>query len=299
MSTTLRTLVLIAAVSATACSRADDDANPAADAVRARGVALMEEGKHDLAIEALDSAIALRPNDVVAYRNRGMAHRSRDELDLAIQDFTKAIELNPRSSSAYNSRGFTYQLKGDYQRALEDFDKTIELAPNSPSAYRNRANTRIIFGRFAEAASDLERAVKFHEDSAVMKATKYYNETGGYGVVWLHVAKMRAGLDDSAQFAANAARVDSAGWPRPVISFFQGKLTADQLVAGTAAVTDERLRNDQRCGAEFFAGQAAMWKKQPDEARKRFEAVTSTCSKRFTEHAVAVAELARLGAPGT
>jgi lipoprotein NlpI len=107
---------------------------------------------------------------------------------------------------------------------------------------------------------------------------------------------MRDGQDDAAEFAANAARIDSAYWPRPVVSFFEGRLTADQLVAQTASVADPKLRTDQRCGAEFFAGQAAIWRKQLPEARKRLETMTTTCSKQFIEHAVAVADLARLGA---
>jgi lipoprotein NlpI len=288
--------VLFLVLAGTAACGAAGSADAAADAVRVRGEAYLNQGKHDLAIHAFDSAIALRPNDHLAFRSRGAAHRAKDEIDRAIQDFDRAIELKPDFASAINSRGFAYQLKGDYERASRDFDRAIELAPANPAAYRNRANTRFILGRFADAATDLERSVKVHADSVAAQPGKRFNETGGYAVVWLHLARMRAGQDDATEFTANAARVDSVSWPRPVIAFFQGKLTADQLVAGTAAEADPRLRNDQRCGAEFFAGQAAMWKQQSSEARKRFETVVSTCSKRFTEHAVAVAELSRPGA---
>ena len=87
---------------------------------------------------------------------------------------------------------------------------------------------------------------------------------------------------------ANAARVDSATWPGPVLAFFAGRLTADQLVAW-ADKAEPKLRSDQHCGSEFFAGQVAMWKKQ---------AARATCSKRYTEHAAATADLARLAATG-
>ena len=296
MIKTTRVWVLFLVLGAAAACGDADSADTAADGVRARGEAYANQGRHDLAIHAFDSAIALRPNDHLAYRSRGVAYRATDEIDRAIQDLDRAIELKPDFASAINSRGFAYQLKGDYERASLDFDRSIELAPGNPAAYMNRANARFILGRFADAATDLERSLKVHQDSVAAQPGKRLNETGGYGVVWLHVARMRAGQDDAAEFTANAARVDSVGWPRPVISFFEGKLTADQLVAGTAAEADPRLRNDQRCGAEFFAGQAAMWKQQTSEARKRFETVVSTCSKRFTEHAVAAAELSRLGA---
>jgi lipoprotein NlpI len=265
-----------------------------ADAYNSRGNAYASKGDHDRAIASFDSAIGLRPAYAFAFRNRGVSYAAKSDLDRAIQDFDRAIALDPAYAGALNSRGFARQMTGDHERALQDYDRSIELAPESQVAYRNRANVRFILGRFDEAASDLERSVKFVE--AATPAPARFNETGGYAVVWLHVARMRAGQDDASEFAANSARIDSTYWPRPVVSFFEGKLTADQLVAQTASVADSKLRNDQRCGAEFFAGQAAIWRKQPSEARKRLETMTRTCSKRFIEHAVAEADLARLGA---
>jgi len=314
--------LILGVASAAGCNKAGTDA----DAVRARGLAQMHSGKfdqaiaafdsaiqmnpndadaynsrgnahaskrdHDRAIVSFDSAIRLRPNYALAFRNRGVSHAATDDFDRAMKDFDQAIALKPDYASAFNSRGFARQLTGDYEHALQDDDRSIELAPESPAAYRNRANVRFILGRFGDAASDLERSVKFIE--AATPRSERFNETGGYAVVWLHVAKMRQGQDDAAEFAINSARVDSTYWPRPLITFFQGKLTADELVALTASVADPKLRNDQRCGAQFFAGQSALWKKQFGEARTRLTTMSTTCSKRFIENAAAVADLARL-----
>ena len=316
--------LIVILASATACRKAA----PNSDGARARGIALLDQGKYDLAIQVLDSAIAkkpddaeaynsrgnayaakreldraiqnydsaitLRPDNAFAYKNRGTSYASKDEFDHAIQDLDQAIKIKPDFSGAFNSRGFAYYLKGDYERAVQDYSQAIQLTPEGGAAYRNRANALFVLGRFAEAAGDLERSLKHHKGTSATQPAKYLDETGAYTVVWLHVAKMRQGQDDAAQFATNSARVDPATWPGPVIAFFDGKLTADQLVAGTTSA-EERLRSDQRCGSEFFAGQVAMWKKQPEEARKRFEATRATCSKRYTEHATAVAELGRLG----
>jgi lipoprotein NlpI len=293
MKHTVSTAFLILGLaSATACGSGSSQS--AADALEKRGTAHAAKHEYDLAIASFDSAIQLRPNQASAYRNRGINYVAKDEFDRAIQDFDQAIKLKPDFTGAYNSRGFAKQLKGDYENALRDYDRAIELAPGNTVAFRNRANVEFILGRFGDAARDLERSVKFVEAST--QPTARFNETGGYAVVWLHVAKMRQGLDDSAEFRANAARIDSAYWPRPVISFFEGKLTADQLIAQTASVSNPKLRDDQRCGAEFFAGQAAIWKKQLAEARKHLETMSTTCSKRFVENAAAVADLGRLAA---
>jgi lipoprotein NlpI len=295
---------MLGMVSATACDKitcmrpasplCSDTRQSAAEAYDKRGSSYAAKREYEHAIASFDSAIQLRPNFASAYRNRGISYVAKDEFDRAIQDFDSAIKLNPEYAGAFNSRGFAKQLRGDYESALLDFDRTITLAPENALAYRNRANVEFILGRFGDAARDLERSVQFVQASSPPAAR--FNETGGYAVVWLHVAKMRQGLDDTAEFRANSARIDSTYWPRPVISFFEGKLTADQLVAQTASVTDPKLRDDQRCGAEFFAGQAAIWKKQLAEARRRLTTMSTTCSKRFVENAAAVADLRRLEA---
>ena len=263
-----------------------------ADSYNSRGNAYALKRDHDRAIADFDSAIALRPTSPLAYKNRGVSYSAKFAFERALKDFDQSIKLMPNFAGALNSRGFARQMTGDYMGALQDYDRAIQLAPESQVAYRNRANVLIILGRFKDAAKDLERSIS--RVAASTPAPARFNESGAYAVVWLHVAKMRDGQNDSAQFAAMSARVDSVSWPRPVISFFENRITSDQLVAQTSLVADAKLRSDQRCGAEFFAGQAAIWKRQLPEARKRLTTMTSTCSKSFVEYAVATADLARL-----
>lgn len=320
---TTAVLLTLALGTTIGCGQSKADA---AAAVKARGVYHLQAGKYDLAIQAFDSAIAMKPDDsdafnsrgnayaskkdldraiqnydsaitlrpeqAFAYKNRGTTYAAKDQVDRAIQDFDQAIALKPDFAGAYNGRGFAHQRKGEYERAIQDFDKSIQLAPGSSAAYRNRANLHFILGHFAESAADLEKALQVYESEG--RLSDPFNETTAYAVVWLHAAKMRLGQNDSAEFATRSARIDSVSWPRPIVSFFTGRMTADQLVANTANA-EERLRNDQRCGAEFFAGQAAMARKQSAEARKRFEATKTFCSKRYVEHMVAEAELGRMG----
>lgn len=305
---------------ALACGKAS------ADAVRARGRAHLVQGRYDLAIKALDSAIAmkpddadayiirgnayaakhdmdgaiqsygsaiaLRPNQSFAYRNRGISYTAKGELDRAIKDLDRAIALQPGQSSTFSSRGYAYQLKGDYERALQDYGRSIDLSPGSAAVLRNRANVHFILGHFADATRDYERALSYYQ--AETGPTEPLSEMGGYGVIWLRLAKMRQGQADAEQFTANAARVDSTTWPSRIVAFSMGKLTAEQLIA-LADSGEASRRGDQRCGAELFIAETALSKNQAAEARKRFEATLSACTTRDVERAVAEAELRRLG----
>ena len=40
-------------------------------------------------------AIAIDPNDAVAYNDRGVAYEKKGDLDSALADYTKAIEIDP------------------------------------------------------------------------------------------------------------------------------------------------------------------------------------------------------------
>ena len=65
-----------------------------------RGRACLDKGKYDDAIEDYDKAIALAPNDAIAYYNRGVAYYEKGDKEQAIADFRKALEINPSYENA-------------------------------------------------------------------------------------------------------------------------------------------------------------------------------------------------------
>ena len=58
----------------------------------------------------------------------------------AIEDLDKAIELNPNNEAGYINRGNSKNNFGQYQEAIEDYDKAIQLNPNNQDAYFYRKN---------------------------------------------------------------------------------------------------------------------------------------------------------------
>jgi tetratricopeptide (TPR) repeat protein len=102
-------------------------------------------------------AIALNPNDAVAYENRAKA-KSPIDLDGAIEDYTKAIELNPNYDEAYGNRGAAKNNKGDLDGAIADETKAIALNPSVWWAYYVRGMAKQKKGDSTGANSDLEKA---------------------------------------------------------------------------------------------------------------------------------------------
>ena len=71
--------------------------------------------------------------------NRGIAYVELGQYQMAIEDYNKAIRLKPGIMlQAYNNRGNVYTKLGQYQMAIEDFNKAIRLKPDYAYAYNNR-----------------------------------------------------------------------------------------------------------------------------------------------------------------
>jgi Flp pilus assembly protein TadD len=92
-----------------------------------RGVANLEDGKTDQALQNFNQALKLKPNDAALYDYRGMAYRVKGKDDLAMQDFNKALELDPRYAKAYRNRAMVYLDKTDFDKSVADLEKAQSL----------------------------------------------------------------------------------------------------------------------------------------------------------------------------
>jgi len=268
----------LALASIVACNPASRDAG----AFTTAGVAHLEQGEYDRAIRDFDRALALQPGFVVAWKNRALAYKGKGDFERAIADYDQAILLAPTDAKIINDRGAAYLSLSDLTRAIRDFDRAVALKPDQAAALKNRGRAHFILGNFAQAAADLQRGLTL--DSADAHAT-----------LWLHLARRRLSQDDAADFAAHAAATDSTRWPAPVLRYFLGTISADQLRAAASDSTGTAERSkDAPCVVSFYLGEAALLTGDRDDATARFRETRASCPKDAVEHKAAVAELQRL-----
>ena len=110
------------------------------------------------AIEYLNNAIKMQPDDETYYYNRGVAYDNLGQYQPAIKDFNEAIRLQPNDAEAYHGRGFAYDKLGQYQRAIEDYNQAIRLQPDYPKAYNNRGINYLSQGNNTLGCSDARKA---------------------------------------------------------------------------------------------------------------------------------------------
>lgn len=108
----------------------------------------------------------------------------------------------------------------------------------------------------------------------------------------LFAAASRAGDKEAAkELAAARSTLKAGGWTDSVLSFMEGKMTQDALLA--MAVKDPAQKSDRLCSANFYVGQAHLVSGNAPLARPFLETVKADCGDDF-DHRLAVAELLRM-----
>ncbi|MEZ6187319.1 MAG: tetratricopeptide repeat protein [Planctomycetota bacterium] len=162
------------------------------------GIALEKLREPVLALEALDRARLLRPEDplVLAARSQvlvalGRRWEALAELDEALRfasapqlfwsrgllrdaleqpeaevlaDFDRALELDPQHLGALLARGNLHRVHGRFAASLADYDHVLVLHPDATGALFNRGVVLRLMGRQREALASLDRLRRLTPD---------------------------------------------------------------------------------------------------------------------------------------
>lgn len=252
-------------------------------ALRTRGHAFMNSGQDDKAIADLTQAIALDSKDSEAYWLRAYAWRYRKKQPLkAIADYTAALKADPNDSTNRTSRADVYEELGRYAEASADYDEWIKQNPRGPFGYWARGRLNLVQGRYPQAAADLAKAVSLKPSDA-------------YNVLWLHLARAKAGTDDAAELQANAGKVNRTIWPGPLVDYLTGRADAATVLA-KAAAAEGKTKASQGCEAQMFLGQDDLAKGRKAQGIDRLQAAARACNGASGEGRLIKADLERNGA---
>lgn len=110
----------------------DDRASEAslATAHMNRGTAYARKRRLKAALEDLDAAAGIDPQNPLIYYNRGNIHFDLDNIADAIADYSHAVELHPGFALAVFNRGLAYERSGNDKKAVADFRASLALDPS-------------------------------------------------------------------------------------------------------------------------------------------------------------------------
>ncbi len=135
-----------------------------ADALHLLGVIANQTGHHQAAIDLINQAIEINPNDASYHSNRGNAQQKLKQFDAAVSSYERAIELKPDYADAYSNRGISLQKLGKLDAAVDSYKSAIELCPDFAEAYSNLGNAMIELKQFEDAIASYELAIELKPD---------------------------------------------------------------------------------------------------------------------------------------
>jgi tetratricopeptide (TPR) repeat protein len=249
-----------------------------------RGYAYFMQKNYDRAIIDYDQAIRLNPMPAVAgvggsshvniYVNRGVAYALKGDFDHALSDYYEAIRVDPKYARAFGSRGHVFRHIGNYARAISDYSEALRLDPSDVGIYADRGFVHFLVSDFPQATADLAQSISHNPEP--------------YPMLWRYLARARAGGDGAAELAAAAGQLKTKAWPYPIVEFYLGKRTAEDMTAAAPGT-------EERCEVQFYLGEWRLLRGDRAKAKEGLEAAKATCPASFYEYDGAVAELNRIG----
>lgn len=248
----------------------------------------------DNAIADFTAALAIKTDDASIYVSRAEVYNLNSQYDSAIADFDAALKLT-KSPITLVQRAGSESAKGDVDRAIADYTAAIDLVTKAPKdagieavdIYGERGYAQFIAARYAAAAADIEKAIAMGTETR--KGDVLWLP---YQTAWLHIARARAGQNDTEELTRNAGKIDLKQWPGTLTAYFLGQAKLDEL---TPPSNHGAMGHARECGLAFFAGEQMLGKNDKAEALKQLTRARAVCNIHTVYYLAAGVELKRLG----
>jgi lipoprotein NlpI len=228
--------------------------------------------------------------------NRAVVAARNGRYDEAISLFTSAINSDElgltNRAKAYAYRGIAKATTGDYDGAQLDLNSSVALDSDfNADAYAYRGYIKLVLGQAKEAVVDLDKSAELL--------------IWPYNVLWLHLARLKAGLPDEGprSLANNAITLDVkrnqdgtpglTRWPGALVKFMQGTGTRESVAAAAQGGDPARLA-ERICDVDFYLAELDLARNDAAAARPQFERAAEKCPFAAFERMGATAELMRL-----
>jgi protein O-GlcNAc transferase len=137
-----------------------------ADALHLCGVAALQLGRYDEALQLIEDAIVARP-DAAAYRlSLGQVHSAKSRLQDAVAAYGQATELAPDLADAWFGLGIALQAANRQKEAIAAYRRLIMLEPDHVEGLHNLASALELCGQLGEAVEFYRRALEREPDRA-------------------------------------------------------------------------------------------------------------------------------------
>ena len=134
-----------------------------AAALTLAGVIAHRKGRSEIALELMKKALAINPDDAVAYVTCGQAYRALGHLTAAEASLRNALRLEPNRHDAHLNLALTLWSAGEHARAGTYFKNVLLLSKQSFQAY-------FYLGQIHQENAELRQAEECFRNAAALQA---------------------------------------------------------------------------------------------------------------------------------
>jgi len=128
--------------------------------------AYFEQEKFDKALENLNKALKLIPNQVKVLNGIAIIMSKSEEPEKAIEYWKRSLQIDPNQLELYNDLARCYYKQGQPDQAKKYLTNALKIEPNSPDVQSNLANILLDQGEFEEAITLFEKAIELDPNSS-------------------------------------------------------------------------------------------------------------------------------------
>lgn len=137
-----------------------------ADARHLLGVIAYQVGKHEAAIEDIQTAIRLKGHDAEMYSNLGAAYQALNRLSDAESCYQNALREQPNHVSARYNMGNVFLKQHRLNEAIESYRQVLRLQPSNIGALNNLGQALKEQGDLLAAADYFEQILRLQPANA-------------------------------------------------------------------------------------------------------------------------------------
>ena len=130
------------------------------------GIAQLQAGRPEAAVECLRQAVTLEPGAPAYHSNLGVAYRMLGRPEEAIGSFERALKLGQTTAELFNNLALALKDTGETDAALRAFDDALRIRPRYANGHFNRGNLLLEVGQLEAAAACYQRAIELQPNDA-------------------------------------------------------------------------------------------------------------------------------------
>jgi predicted O-linked N-acetylglucosamine transferase (SPINDLY family) len=119
-----------------------------------------QEGRWELAIDCLRSALRFNSNIPEAHSNLGIALAEHGRLEEAVASFRQAVHYQPNLAAAHSNLGNALRQLGHLEEAAVSLEEALRLRPDFAEAHNNLGTALQAMGRLNEAEASFRCALQ-------------------------------------------------------------------------------------------------------------------------------------------